>query len=69
MELMTPRELADFLKISRRTVHGLVAQGKLPFLRVGHQLRFDRAAIERALESREVMRHVRGKPSQRIPMP
>jgi excisionase family DNA binding protein len=40
MHFLTPQELADYLKISKWTVMRLANKGKLPFRRVGGQIRF-----------------------------
>lgn len=42
------REVADFLRVSEKTVWRLAAEGRLPHpVRVGRQFRWRRAAIER----------------------
>ena len=50
--LLTIRELADWLHVSRGQVYNLMAQG-LPYYRLGDR-RFDREAVLRWLESRKV---------------
>jgi len=52
MDLLTPSELAEWLKLSRRSVYELSsARGQrnskipLPYLRIAGKLRFSRAAI------------------------
>jgi excisionase family DNA binding protein len=51
-QLLTIRELADWLHVSRGQVYNLMAQG-LPYYRLGDR-RFDREAVLRWLESRKV---------------
>ena len=47
--LLTPREAALALRVSRETVYRLVRSGALPSVRVGGQLRLPRAALARRL--------------------
>lgn len=46
------REVADLLRISKRTAYGLVARGDIPSVRVGGQHRIPRAQLERDLAVR-----------------
>jgi excisionase family DNA binding protein len=39
--LLSPRDVARELNVSMSTVRRLVADGRLPAYRVGHQVRFD----------------------------
>ena len=48
-ELMTARELAEFLRVNQATIYRLLKSGQLPGYRVGVEWRFDRAVIERWL--------------------
>jgi len=45
-EIMTAREVADFLRINLMTVYNLVNKGKLPAIRVGRSWRFRRSDLE-----------------------
>jgi excisionase family DNA binding protein len=45
-ELLTVREAAERLHVSRATAYRLIERGELPALRVGHQLRIDGAWLE-----------------------
>ena len=47
MEIMTVKEVADFLRLKEATVCRLASEGKLPGVKVGKSWRFDRAALER----------------------
>ena len=44
-EVMSVRELADYLRLSVHTVYRLAEQGKLPGRKVGKHWRFHRDAI------------------------
>lgn len=59
MELLTPDQLAEWLHLSRRSVYELCsARGQqnnpLPFLKVCGKLRFNKAAVQRWLEAKEL---------------
>jgi len=47
MEIMTVKEVADFLRLKEATVCRLASEGKLPGVKVGKSWRFDKAALER----------------------
>ncbi|MBA4421672.1 MAG: DNA-binding protein [Syntrophus sp. (in: bacteria)] len=47
MEIMTVKEVANFLRLKEATVCRLASEGKLPGVKVGKSWRFDRAALER----------------------
>jgi len=48
--LITPDELADFLKISKSSIYRLVDERKLPFCKVGGSLRFRKNDIDKYLD-------------------
>lgn len=48
-ELLTLRELADYLRVSIRTAYQLATDGAVPAVKVGGQWRISRAALERQL--------------------
>lgn len=45
-DVMTVREVADYLKVKERTIYRLVAKGGIPAFKVGGSWRFRRAEIE-----------------------
>jgi excisionase family DNA binding protein len=45
-EVMTVKELADYLRVHPTTVYRLLRTRQLPGFRVGSEWRFNRAAIE-----------------------
>ena len=49
-ELMTTRDLQDFLQVDRTTIYSMLSEGRLPGFRVGGQWRFSRREIEDWLE-------------------
>jgi excisionase family DNA binding protein len=45
-EILTPNEVAEVLRVSRRKINQLVAEGQIPFIRIGkRRIRFKREAI------------------------
>lgn len=50
-EFLTKREVADILRVSTRTVTNLMRSGVLPFVKIGHIVRFDRASVSEALDA------------------
>jgi len=51
-EFMTLAEVADRLRVTRKTVYRLLGKRKIPATLVGNRWRFDRSAIEDWLKSR-----------------
>lgn len=45
-EILTVQEVADFLKVTTKTVYSLVRDDQLPSFRVGRSIRFRRADLE-----------------------
>ncbi len=53
-ELMTLEEVADYLRVTKKTIYRLLRQGKIPATKVGQQWRFDRVAIDDWLQRKSV---------------
>ena len=51
-EMMTVREVAQWLKVDERTVYNLANAGKLPGVKIGKQWRFRKSDIDRLFEQR-----------------
>jgi excisionase family DNA binding protein len=51
-EILTIPELAELLKIARKTVYVLVQRGEIPAFKVGGQWRFSRGAINTWIDAR-----------------
>ena len=45
-ELMTLEEVANYLRVTKKTIHRLLERRVIPAMKVGHQWRFDKASIE-----------------------
>jgi excisionase family DNA binding protein len=52
-ELMTTRELEEFLKVDRTTLYSMLKEGSLPGFKVGGQWRFSRQEIESWLKNQQ----------------
>ncbi|MBA7627253.1 Regulator of RpoS [subsurface metagenome] len=48
-KLMTVKELARYLRVTKKTIYRLLKGGKIPATKIGRQWRFDRASIDRWL--------------------
>jgi excisionase family DNA binding protein len=46
MELLTPEELAHYLRVTKRTIYRLIERRRIPARKVGHQWRFDKVSID-----------------------
>lgn len=44
--LMTIREVADYLRLSKVTVYKMTRQGKIPALKIGKQWRYNKSEID-----------------------
>ena len=49
-QLMTLREVADYLRVTEKTIYRLLRRGSIPATKVGHQWRFDKTAIDEWLQ-------------------
>ncbi len=53
-ELMTVGELADYLRVTKKTIYRLLEQGKIPATKVGNQWRFEKSSIDAWLQRNSV---------------
>jgi excisionase family DNA binding protein len=53
MQIITVKEVADFLRLKAATVCRLASEGKLPGVKVGKSWRFDRVALEKLMTGEE----------------
>jgi excisionase family DNA binding protein len=51
-EILTVKEVADFLKLHQTTVYKMIKSGELPAFKIGSDWRFRRSRIEEWLASR-----------------
>lgn len=49
-EVLTVQEVADYLKVTTKTVYEIIKQGSLPSFRVGRAVRCRRSAVESFIE-------------------
>lgn len=52
-EIMTLKEVAEYLKLAEKTAYRLAAEGKLPGFKAGGSWRFKAADIERWIEDKK----------------
>ena len=53
-DLMTTKELSEYLQLDRMTIYKLLKSGDIPANRVGHQWRFFRSDINEWIRSKKV---------------
>ena len=54
-EILTIRQVADYLKVTERTIYRLAAAKKIPAFKVGGTWRFSRADIDRWIKQQSVV--------------
>jgi excisionase family DNA binding protein len=52
-EILTLKEVAQYLKLTEKTAYRLAAEGKLPGFKVGGSWRFQRVDIEKWIEKQK----------------
>lgn len=52
-DLVTVKDVAEFLKVAEKTIYRMAAEGKIPAYKVGGSWRFKRAEIEVWLEKQK----------------
>ncbi|MBL0320119.1 MAG: helix-turn-helix domain-containing protein [Alphaproteobacteria bacterium] len=52
-DIMTIREVAEYLKLTEKTAYRLVSEGELPGFKVGGSWRFRRSEIEKWIKKQE----------------
>ena len=52
-EILTVKELAEYLKIAEKTAYRFVSEGKIPAFKVGSAWRFRKAEIDRWIKQQE----------------
>ncbi|MCK4354257.1 MAG: helix-turn-helix domain-containing protein, partial [Dehalococcoidia bacterium] len=58
-QLMTVEELAEYLRITKRTIYRLLKKGNIPAVKVGHKWRFDKETIDNWLHPKMESEKVR----------
>ncbi len=53
IHLMTPTQCADFLQVEVNTLYVMKSQGRIPYRKVGHLLRFDLDEVIEWTKARE----------------
>jgi excisionase family DNA binding protein len=53
-EVMTIRDLSEYLKVARSTLYQLAQQGRIPCQKVGRHWRFHKATIDQWLSNEDV---------------
>ena len=53
-KLMTVGEVADYLRVTEKTIYRLLERGRIPATKVGRQWRFDTTSIDKWLRQNSV---------------
>lgn len=53
-QIMTVRELAEYLKIAEKTAYRFALEGKVPAFKVGGAWRFRKAEVDRWIKEQEL---------------
>jgi len=53
-ELMTLEEVADYFRVTEKTIYRLLRRGEIPATKVGHQWRFNKTTIDEWLQRHSV---------------
>jgi excisionase family DNA binding protein len=53
-QLMTLQEMADYLRVTAKTIYRLLKQGRIPATKVGNQWRFDKTLVDEWLQRNSV---------------
>ncbi len=53
-EILTKKELMEYVRISRGTADKLMKSRELPYMKIGKKVLFKRADVDRWLESKRV---------------
>jgi excisionase family DNA binding protein len=56
-DILTIREVAEYLKLNEKTTYRLVSEGKIPGFKVGGAWRFRKAEIDRWIKQQEDKAH------------
>jgi len=56
-KLMTIKEVADYLRLSKVTVYKMTRQGKIPALKIGKQWRYNKSEIDTWVKQKSNSEH------------
>lgn len=54
MKLLTTKQLAELLQVNPRKIYQLVAEHKIPFVKIGSSVRFNSDSITEWIEAQEI---------------
>ena len=63
-EIMTTREMAEYLRLHQITICKFAAEGKIPAIRVGRVWRFDKEAVDKWISEGQSKTCLRGRRSK-----
>lgn len=54
-QIMTIKEVSEYLKLAEKTAYRLSSQGKIPAFKIGGSWRFDKADIDKWIEKQKAV--------------
>lgn len=54
-QIMTIKEVSEYLKLAEKTAYRLASQGKMPAFKIGGSWRFDKADIDKWIEEQKAV--------------
>ncbi len=63
-EIMTVKEVAEFLGVHPMTIYKYVRQGKIPGFKIGADWRFNKMSIEKWMVEKEGMNNIKSQGGQ-----
>jgi len=58
MSYLTPDQLCQMFQIKKDKLYKMTSQKRIPFLKVGNELRFDPTEVTRAFEVRDTVKRI-----------
>tara|TARA_R110002072_G_scaffold106341_15_gene231912 strand:+ start:2860 stop:3057 length:198 start_codon:yes stop_codon:yes gene_type:complete len=55
-DILTVKEVSEYLKLTEKTAYRLAAEGKIPGFKVGGSWRFDKADINKWIEEQKAVK-------------
>lgn len=55
-DILTVKEVSEYLKLTEKTAYRLAADGKIPGFKVGGSWRFDKADIDKWIEEQKAVK-------------
>lgn len=64
LEVMTIKQIADYLQVDKKTVYRLAQKSEIPCFKIGYTWRFKKERIDKWIEEKDVMNNKKNMTSQ-----